>query len=134
MTLEPYMEMVNVASLFSLNHEILHNVDLADIRTIFDGKSDTVMLEGGAFGPGQGYRAATEVCRYIERGTLAGRPVKGAFISFVVDRANWKLAECCDALYVFTAALKEGCPIIVAWVPLRGDESDFMGITALVTV
>ena len=93
------------------------------------------MLEGWAFGAGSGYRAATEVCRYIKDGTLAGRPVKGAFISFVVGRDNWSYDECFAAVDVFGAALSPvDYQLIFSWIPARDDDTDFLGVTALVTV
>ena len=135
MTLDPYMEMLNVASVLGRHYEPFHYVQFGMIWAIFDGKPDVVKLEGGAFGPGQGYRAATQVCKSIDRGTLAGKPVKGAYISFVVSRNDYKFHECRVAADVFRAALThEGCTLIFGKVPARGDESDYLGISAFVTV
>ena len=135
MTLEPYMEMANVASLFGLLQDRwCSGVDFGDLVRMFEGKHDAVKLEGMAHGSRRGYLAAMEACRHITRGTLAGRPIKGAFCSVVVD-SNFKFDEVYTALEVFQAALssEEWERTIVAVVPARS-ESKFMGVTALVTV
>ena len=134
-TLEPYMEMANVASLFGLQFELLHCTDFGDIKTVLDGKSDVVKLEGGAFGKNRGHRAAIETIRCIQDGKIGGRVIRGAVIYFVCGRNSRWLNESYAAIDVFNASLgQQDGTYVFGWVPARGDDADFFGITALVTV